>query len=494
MLFSKRLLSTLGLTGLLATGCGEKYLDEQPRNAVTDANFYQTQNDAIQAVTAVYSELTKGGQYNYALWGIGDIGSDNSETGGGGGADGIEFQQLDTYSIPTTNGCTSRLWGGSYVGIGRANIVLERVPNIAMDAAIKARCLGEAKFMRAKYYFDLVRVYGDVPLIIKTPSSLAEVNVPRNPVAEVYPVIIKDLTEAVNELPATYGSTDKGRATKWAAAALLAKVYLTTGDKANAAIQARNVINSGLYSLWANYGDNFKISNENGQESLFEVQYRSGLNGYTFDGLGSVVNEYFGPRGGNITPQGGYGLNIPTQEFVQGYEAGDTRKAATIWAPGDAYPDGRKQPATLPGSPFGYNVKKWFIGKTDTNIWDSGLNVPVMRLAEVYLILAEAVGPTAEGLEAINKVRRRAFGLPINTPSVARDLTAATPNFSDAVLRERRYELAFEDDRWFDLKRTGKLVSTMRALGKSIQDYNNVLPIPRSETDINSGLTQNPGY
>lgn len=480
--------------GLLATGCGEKYLDVLPRDSVTDANFYQTQNDAIQAVTAMYSELNKGGQYNYALWGIGDIGSDNSETGGGGGSDGKEFTELDTYNIPTTNGCITRLWGGSYVGLGRANIVLERVPGIAMDAAIKARCLGEAKFIRAKYYFDLVRVYGDVPLITQTPSSIAQVNVPRSPVATIYPVIIKDLTEAVNELPASYGSADKGRATKWSAAALLAKVYLTLGDKANAAIWARNVINSGLYSLWPNYGDNFKIANENGQESLFEVQYRSGLNGYTFDGLGSIVNEYFAPRGANITPQGGYGVNIPTQEFVQGYEAGDTRKAVTIWSPGDLYPDGRKQPATLPGSPYGYNVKKWFIGKVDTNIWDSGLNMPVLRLAEMYLILAEAVGNTPEGLEAINKVRRRAFGLPINTPSVARDLTAATPNFSDAVLKERRYELAFEDDRWFDLKRTGKLVSTMRALGKTINDFNNVLPIPRSETDVNSALVQNPGY
>jgi hypothetical protein len=167
---------------------------------------------------------------------------------------------------------------------------------------------------------------------------------------------------------------------------------------------------------------------------------------------------------------------------------------------------GASVPAQLPqapGSPFGYNCKKWFVGKVNTNIWDSPQNVPVLRLAEVYLILAEAVGPTPEGLEAINKVRRRAFGLPINTPST-KDLTAATPNFTDAVLRERLYELAFEFDRWFDLKRTGKLIPVVTAQAAFLRGLgisrgvptatNLVLPIPQSELDANPGLVQNPGY
>jgi hypothetical protein len=188
---------------------------------------------------------------------------------------------------------------------------------------------------------------------------------------------------------------------------------------------------------------------------------------------------------------------------VNGYEAGDTRKAVSIFSPGDAWPGGGVNPNSLPGSPFGYSSKKWFIGKVNTNIWDSPLNMKVMRLAEVYLILAEAVGPTAEGVEAINKVRRRAFGLPINTPS-NRDLTTATPNFTDAVLRERLYELAFEMDRWFDLKRTGKFIARMtehaaflRTLGiqRGVPTaINLVLPIPQAEIDANPALIQNPGY
>ena len=478
--------------GLFATGCGKSFLDESPTDQVTDANFYKTATDAIQATNAIYSELGKGGQYNYALWGIGDIGSDISYTGGGGGGDGIEQQQLDNYNIPTTNPLTSRLWGGCYIGIGRANIVLQKVPAMQIDPAIQKRSIGEAEFLRAKYYFDLVRAYGDVPLLTTPPTTLAEVNVARSPAASVYVLIEKDLVDAITKLPASYSGDETGRATKWAATALLAKVYLTEGKLSDAATQARSVITSSGKALWDNYGDNFKVGTENGKESLFEVQYVSGRNGYTFDGLGFCGNEFFGPRGQGIVPQGGYGFNIPEDDFVAGYEAGDLRRDVTIWKPGDAYPDGRTQPASLPGSPHGYGCKKWFVGKVNTNIWDSELNIPVLRLAEVYLILAEAVGPTPEGLEAINKVRRRAFGQPVNTAG-AHDLTNSldATAFKTAVWRERKYELAFENDRWFDMKRTGELLQYTR---KGVHPYNIVLPIPQSERDVNPGLTQNTGY
>ena len=486
------LLLTLGLL----SGCGKTFLDEAPTDQVTDANFYKTASDAIQAVTAVYSELGKGGQYNYALWGIGDIGSDLSTTGGGGGGDGLEQQQLDNFNIPATNPLTSRLWGGCYVGIGRANIVLQKVPTMQIDPALQRRSIGEAEFLRAKYYFDLVRAYGDVPLLTAPPTTLAEVNIPRTPVAQVYAQIEKDLLDAITKLDASYSGDDVTRATKWAATGLLAKVYLTEGKLPEAATQARNVINNSGKELWASYGDNFKIANENGKESLFEVQYVAGRNQYTFDGLGFVGNEFFGPRGQGIVPQGGYGFNIPEKDFVDGYEAGDTRRDVTIWKPGDVYPDGRTQPASLPGSPNGYGLKKWFVGKVNTNIWDSELNIPVLRLAEMYLILAEGVGPTTEGLEAINKVRRRSFGLPIATAAPARDLAASisAADFKKAVWRERKYELAFENDRWFDMKRTGELLTSPQLLAKGVKPFNLLLPIPQSERDVNPGLTQNPGY
>jgi hypothetical protein len=491
-------LTVPALLGLaLLSGCGEKFLDEKPRDQITTENFYQNQGDAIQAATAVYSQLGVGGQYNYALWGIGEIMSDNSTTGGGGGGDGAEEQQLDNFNIPTSNPMVSRLWGGCYVGIGAANQVLQRVPGITMDETLKNRCLGEAQFLRAKYYFDLVRAFGDVPLILTPPASPSDARIPRTPADQVYAQIVTDLQAAITALPASYSGADLGRATKWAATGLLAKVYLTQGNLPLAAQRAREVISGSGKALWANYGDNFKVTNENGQESLFEVQYINGRNEYTFDGLGFVGNEFFAPRGQGLVPQGGYGFNIPEQEFVQGYENGDKRRDVTIWKPGDAYPAGSAtaaQPASLPGSPNGYNCKKWFVGKTNTNVWDSPLNFPVLRLSEMYLILAEAVGNTPEGLNAINMVRRRAFGLPIATPSAQVDLTAATPNFKDAVVRERRYELAFEDDRWFDLKRTGKLLTNPALIAKGIKPFNIVLPIPQGERDANPALVQNQGY
>ncbi|RTQ48977.1 RagB/SusD family nutrient uptake outer membrane protein [Hymenobacter gummosus] len=501
MITVKQTLGTLALLGLL-TGCGEKWLDVSPNDSVTEENFYQTETDAIQATNAVYSELGKAGQYNYALWGIGDIMADNSVTGGGGGGDGIEFQQLDNFNIPATNPVINRLWGGCYVGIGRANVVIQRVPGIAnMSDALRRRCIAEAKFLRAKYYFDLVRAYGEVPLITVPPTSLDQVNIPRSPVDRVYDQIVQDLTEAStgNDLPNSYAGADLGRATKLAAMGLLAKVQLTRGNRSEAARVANETITAARAAgkdLWADYADNFKVANENGKESLFEVQYVSGLNQWTQDGLGFSGNEFFGPRGQGLTPQGGYGFNIPEAEFVNGYETGDLRRDVTIWKPGDAYPAGStspSQPASLPGSPNGYGLKKWFVGKTNTNIWDSPLNIPVLRLADVYLILAEADGPTARGLEAINRVRRRAFGLPLDQPST-RDLTASTPNFTDAVIRERRYELAFENDRWFDLKRTGKLLTLPALQAKGVKPFNIVLPIPQSERDANPNLTQNPGY
>ncbi|QKG51867.1 RagB/SusD family nutrient uptake outer membrane protein [Hymenobacter sp. BRD67] len=487
---STKLTASALLSLALLGGCGKKFLDLQPVDQITTVNFYQSESDAIQAVTACYSQLGVGGQYNYALWGIGEIMSDNSFTGGGGGGDGAEEIQLDFFNIPSTNPMVGRLWGGCYVGIGACNLVLQKVPGITnMSDAIRKRSLGEAQFLRAKYYFDLVRAYGDVPLILVPPASPADAQLPRTPAAQIYTQIVTDLKAAIGNLPPVYGGADLGRATTWAATGLLAKVYLTMGDLPNAAIQARAVIANSGKSLWPNYGDNFKVANENGQESLFEVQYVNGLNQYTFDGLGFVGNEFFGPRGQGLVPQGGYGFNIPELEFVQGYEPGDKRKAVTIWSPGDPYPAGsatNAQPASLPGSPYGYNCKKWFVGKVNTNVWDSPLNFPVLRLSEMYLILAEAVGPTPEGYTAINTVRTRA-GLP--------NLTSAnTPNFTDAVVKERRYELAFEDDRWFDLKRTGKLLTNPALLAKGIKPFNIVLPIPQSERDANPSLAQNPGY
>ncbi len=490
---------TLLTLGLL-TGCGKQYLELQPRNAASTSTFYQNQTDAIQATNSAYAQLQQDGLYGHSLWAM-DIMADNSFVGGGGAADGIEFQQLDNYTIPTSNPVITALFQRCYLGIGACNQVLLHVPDIkTIDPAIQSRSLGEAAFLRALYYFYLVRSYGDVPLVLTPAASPAEAaSVTRTPMADVYAQIEKDLKDAITKLPASYTGDDLGRATNLAAMGLLAKVYLTENKMPEAATQAQATITAAKAAgkaLWANYGDNFKLENENGQESLFEVQYKSGLNAYTTDGPGSAINEFWGARfyTDNSTPAlaalgyvvsgGGYGFNIPEKEFIDGYEAGDLRKGPTVFVPGDKYPLGQTQPAKLEGDPNGYNVRKYFVGRAST-IWDSPLNVPVLRLAEVYLILAEAAaasGKTADALTALNVVRTRA-GLP-NAGAVNQAV----------VLKERRYELAFEMDRWFDLKRTKTLTNNPNLLAKGIKPYNDLLPIPQSERDINPGLAQNPGY
>ncbi len=497
--------ATTCLLGLgLLTGCTEKFLDETPRDQLTTANFYRNETDAVLATNAAYSQLSRGGQYNYALWGIGDIMSDNSTAGGGGGVDGAEEQQLDFFNISPANPMTTKLWAGCYVGIGAANLVLQKVPGIAnMNPGVKKRCLGEAQFLRAKYYFDLVRVFGDVPLLTTPPASPAEAAIPRTPAADVYAQVVRDLEAAIGNLDANdgYSGPDLGRATKWSAIGLLAKVQLTLGNKPEAARRALQVLAvvPSRFSLWTNYGDNYKLENENGHESLFEAQFVVDLSqSYIFDHLGFVGNEFFAPRFQGLAPQGGYGFNVPEPNFVSGYEPGDRRQAVTIWKPGDLYPAGSSpaaQPNRLVGSPNGFNVRKWLVPKTLGLVWDSPLNFPVLRLAEVYLIAAEATGSPA-GYAYLNTVRRRAFGEDIAaTTDQPHDLSPAnTSDFDAAVLRERRYELAFEDDRWFDLKRTNHLLDNAHLISQGIKPNNVVMPIPQSERDANPNLTQNAGY
>jgi hypothetical protein len=345
-------LLTLGLLGLGA--CSKDYLNLQPRNAVSTDTFYRNQTDANQATISVYSQIRGDGMYGHSLWMM-DMMADNSYVGGGGAADGIEFQQLDNYSIPASNPIVTNHFQRAYLGVGAANQVLARVPAIDMDATLKNQYLGEAEFLRALYYFYLVRAFGDVPLVLTPAASPGEVaNITRTAAAQVYTQIETDLKDAITKLPTSYSGDNIGRATKWAATGLLAKVYLTENKMGDAATQAQAVITGSGKSLWADYANNFKLETENGQESLFEVQYKSGLNAYTFDGPGSAINEFWGARFfGNpyVVPGGGYGFNIPEKEFVDGYETGDKRKAATFLYLAISTPTARRSPPRWKATP-----------------------------------------------------------------------------------------------------------------------------------------------
>jgi hypothetical protein len=429
--------------------------------------------------------------------------------GAGGGTDGFETVQWSNFNTTTDNPGVANIWSAHYAGILRANIVIDKVPGIAaVDETRKGQIVGQAQFLRGLYYFNLVRLFGDVPLTTKPQVSGDDLKVPRTAVTAVYEQIIADLSAAETALPLAWSGEDLGRATRGAAKALLAKVYLTQQQWSLAAAKAREVIDLAVYALQPDYAANFDPNTENGAESVFEVQYHSGSNGWMESSEGNVRSEFMAPRQSGITPWGGFGWNQPTAEFVSGYEPGDKRKAVTVFSEGDTYEPGGTYKNSADGgkvyrynksiSYTGHNVRKYLTGLVNSFGTDSPMNTPVIRYADVLLMYAEALnelGQSAAAEPYLNQVRARA-GLP---PVSGLGVDA----FRDKVLHERRMELAFEGEWWFDLVRTGRAIPFLRALGNpdpygvargNIQPKHLLFPIPQGERDINPNLTQNEGY
>lgn len=492
------------LIGLLVlSGCGSDYLTVEPNNLVTTDNYYQTEADGVSAVNAIYTPLQA--LYNGAAWHIGDIMSDDTDLGGGGGGDGSETLELDNFTLTSQNPIIKQYFQQCYIGIERANIALDKIPGIAeMSTTVKNRSLGEAQFLRAFYYFQLVRLFGDVPLYTK-PISLEESrSISRSAASAVYNQIISDLQSAETLLPPTNTGDNVGRATAGAAKGLLASVYLTLNRKSEAAAKALEVINNEAtygYGLNADYSYNFSLDHENNQETVFAVQYRSGGGQWSDNGPGQKLNTFMGPRGQNVVQSSGYGWNVPTLNFYNQYERSggniiDSRRPSSMWVPGDNYTDASlnyTQPSSLIGSPNGFNVKKYFVPISnltgDNSGWTCALNVNVMRYSEILLIYAEAAG-IAAGKAHIDRVRQRAGLDPLDAGLNDADYLAA-------VYKERRIEFAFEMHRWYDLLRhpdSNYFLTVMQATGKNIQAKHRYMPIPQSERDVNHNLTQNAGY
>ena len=505
MKYSKLQVTILvSIVALLFTQCKKSLLTVDPPIPIISVdNFYSNEAAAVSATNAAYSPLTA--IYNGAAWHLGDIMSDDTDLGGGGGGDGLETADLDNFTITSFNPIINIMWAQCYFGVLRSNLVVINVPKVpVMNDVVRKSCIGQAKFLRALYYYQLVRLFGDVPLYTNAISVEEAGKITRSPKADVYLQIIADLKSAETLLPNTTSLDDKGRATAGAAKGLLASVYLTLGDKVNAASKSKEVIDNKTlygYDLWANYEANFLLDNENGKESLFEVQYRSGQPSFNDYSSGQKLNTFFGPRAQNVVPSAGYGWNVPTKNFVDSYEKTgtsystiiDKRSKSSVWLPGDVF-GAYTQPTQLIGSPNGFNIKKYFIPLAnvagDGGGWSSAQNVPIMRYAEVLLIYAEAAGP-ALGKPAADLVRVRAGLAPLAT-----GLSDAA--WLDAIYKERRLELGFEMHRWYDLLRhpnPNYFITVMTAAGKTnVSAKHRYMPIPQGERDKNANLTQNTGY
>lgn len=484
----KKLLYLLPLI-FLATACNS-VLDRSPQESYTLDNYFLDAEQATQSVNAIYSQLRDWETHVFSFIGMTDIVSDDSNKGSTPN-DAFFLQEVDDFTHTATNVAPASVWKGYYVGIFRANLAIDRIPTVPeMDENLRNRLIGEAKFLRAHFYFNLVRWFGDVPLL--TEPFPSEFSIERSPKNLVYEQIITDLNEASDVLPTRtgYASADVGRATQGAAKALLAKVYLTIENWPEAERIALEVINSGQYDLYNSYAKLFRREGENSVESIFEVQAAA----YETGGGGSQYNEVQGVRG---DPNLGWGFNSPTNDLLAAYEPGDPRRDATILFVGEVLPDGSgivQDNVNIIGER--YNQKAWVPEHTGGNGNGPG-NIRILRYADVLLIAAEALnenGKTPAALTYINQVRTRARG---TSPSVLPNLTLTDPaELRAAIWRERRVELALEQHRWFDLVRQKRAATVMQNVGKNfIVNQHELFPIPQGEIDLSQGaLVQNPGY
>lgn len=475
--------------GLLFS-CEQPFLEKKPLGQLTSDNFFTKEEHAVWATNAIYNHLRAWDVHVFSYIGMTDIVSDDADKGSTPN-DGNFLTELDNLVFDAGHLSVGAVWSGYYQGIYRANLVIDKVPTIEMNQALQARLIGEAKFLRAYFYFKLVRWFGAVPLITQ-PLATDEYEQTRSPQAAVYDQIVQDLVDAAAVLPtrSQYAAADRGRITAGAAKGLLAKVFLFRGDFPKAETYALEVINSGNYALLPAYQKIFTAEGENSSESLFEVQTAALETG----GGGSQYNEVQGVRG---TPNLGWGFNRPSDDLVAAFESGDPRREATILYVGEVLPDGSGVVEDNPNI-FNerYNQKAWVAPHPGGNGNGPG-NIRILRYADVLLIAAEAMNENGKpelALTYLNEVRARARG---GNPFILPKITVTEKEALRALIwRERRVELAMEQHRWFDLQRQGRAASVMTALGKNyVPGKHELFPLPQSEIDLSNGsLSQNTGY
>lgn len=475
---------------LLSVGCGDEFLEKAPLGKLTAENFFETEQHAVLATDAVYEHLRDWLVHVFSFIGMTDIISDDSDKGSFPN-DGAFLLELDDFSFTSSNIAPAGVWEGYYQGIFRANLAINNIPGIDMDPDLKERLIGECKFMRAYFYFSLVRWFGDVPLIL-TELTQDEFKQERTPIDEVYEQIIQDLEDAIEALPerSQYASADLGRVTKGAARGILAKVYLTRQDFVNAEELAMDIIESEEYQLHPDFAGLFTLEGENSPESIFEVQATEGrINS-------SQYNQVQGVRG---TPNLGWGFNRPSDDLITSFERGDPRRDATILYPGEVLPDGS---AVVEDNPDlvneRYNQKGWAPLATSGDNFEGQGNIRRLRYADILLVVAEALnenGKTQDALIYLNMVRTRARGN--RPPTIVPEVTETNKDeLRKIIWKERRSELALEQHRWFDLQRQGRAAEVMQAHGKNyVSPKHDLFPIPQVEIDVSGGsLTQNQGW
>ncbi|WP_342646113.1 RagB/SusD family nutrient uptake outer membrane protein [Mucilaginibacter sp. CSA2-8R] len=511
----KKIYIMVALLALTATACKKEYIDLAPKDSYTDASFYKTADQFKQAAVAAYAPLRDVLVNDYFT---SEMRSDNTiyqPYPSNRGTAYLYRESISNFTNTSTNDYVNAVWQHCYTGISRTNIVIERLKLADFDDATKQPIDGQAKFLRAYYYFKLVRLFGGVPLFLKEVTKAEDTFLPRVAADAVYAQIIQDAKDAISELSAPAKFPQTGEATKGSATMLLAEVYATQKKWADAETLLTTLSSMG-YALNANYADAFTPANKNSKESLFDVQFLEGTV------LGTTPNPlpfHFLPRSTNTSIITGIvinnsstgGWNTPTQDLISTYEANDKRLDASIGIAEGTYNTSDLFTYSANKSVVNYTPAAGKIGVPYIKKYEhppliavtgSSDNFPVYRYSDALLLLAEVQNEQGKSpLSPLNTVRLRA-GLPAATATSQAALR-------DVIAHERRVELAFENHRWHDLVRTGRAIDVLNAFGAKLKTQVNYLtadtyivntnkllyPIPQPEVDLSSGaVIQNPGY
>lgn len=471
---------------LLALSSCEEDLNVDPNNAQTELDFLNNPNNAVNLVNGVYNKQLDYNMYSFSWIGITSITSDDADKGSTTGDFGSDKNKMDALTFGPDDVSFLDVWQARYQGIYRANNALFYLEQLTIDETLKNRLIGEVKFLRALFYFDLVRCFGGVPLVtskidINDTQTINDVVYVRKTKQETYALIEADLTDAISRLPlkSAYAANDLGRASKGAAQALLAKAYLYQEKWQESFDMSGEVIGSGQYGLLPDYAQVWREAGENGVESIYEVQAT----------LTKGIIEYTNVQGPRGTPDLGWGFNTPSATLSGSYEAGDLRRASTILfvTPGNSLWDGFVMPSTWTNPRYNYKAYQSSLAESwNNNKAETAKNLRILKYSDLLLIRAEAgyhIG-SGEAVSRINELRVRA-GLP--------EVGSVT---EQSILNERRWEMAMEHDRWFDIVRTGTAQSAMAADGKTfVPGVHELFPIPTQEIVKSGGLLQqNPGY
>ncbi|MEF3079861.1 RagB/SusD family nutrient uptake outer membrane protein [Winogradskyella poriferorum] len=473
---------------LVYFSCTDDFVDRNPVYSIDSENYFNSEDDFNNGLIAAYDLL----QSTYINNIMGEIASDNTLCGGESATDVIGYQQIDDMIHTPVNDQLQNLWNWMFAGVNRANYLLEFQNNVDFEG--KDIIIAEARFLRAYYYFELVKWFGPVPLKETRFQLGDETTIPRSPVEDVYALIEADLIYASNTL--SYTAPQVGRATKGSAQALLGKAYVYQEKFSQAAIVLDNLIQNGPYDLVVDYDTLFESQQENGVESVFEVQYTD-AEGAGFGCLqcseGNIAVGFNGIRNYNGPLfDSGFSFNVPTEESYLEYDEDDLRRDVAIlnietWAAqtGATYGTGYEH--------TGYYNRKYIARQGDLNTGDQNLTNPnnyrAIRFADVLLLAAEAYNrgglSDVTAQQYLNRVRNRAFG------DTDHEVSVTGTALTTAILNERRLELMGEGHRFFDLVRTGN----GSVIPGFVEGKHEVFPIPLEEIQFSNGnWQQNPGY